>query len=320
MRMFVIAVALSVIPVAAQEPSLDGVMARVGAYVAGYGEKAAVIVATEKYSQSVSVDISAEMARPRELEAEFAIVRAGNGWTGFRDVIRVDGKDVQDRRDRLVALLTDTSGDASELTRIATENARFNVGPVSRNFNVPTTALFFFAPKDLPRFAFTRKGMQKIDGTETWEIAFKETQRPTLIRTRAGVDVPIEGTLWVKPDDGVVVRTFLKMRNFVEDSAPPSQATPPARRRANNPASNNGGPESLVASAPDMTPEWLESEATMEVTYRKPPSLELWFPAQMTEFYQGPIIVKNRPVIARATTRAKYLNFRQFSTSMKIVQ
>ena len=67
-------------------------MDRVGKYVASYGEKAAVVVASEKYTQSVLVD-GADMGRPRDLKAEFAIVRvAGGGWTGFRDVIEVGGQ------------------------------------------------------------------------------------------------------------------------------------------------------------------------------------------------------------------------------------
>jgi hypothetical protein len=53
------------------------------------------------------------MGRPKELKAEFAIVRvAGGGWTGFRDVIEFEGKPVQDRKDRLVSLLTNTAGDS----------------------------------------------------------------------------------------------------------------------------------------------------------------------------------------------------------------
>jgi hypothetical protein len=300
-----------------QEPTLEDVLGRVGAYVAAYGEQAAVVVATEKYTQSVSFAGSTEMPRPRELEAEFAIVRAAGGWTGYRDVIQVDGKAVQDRKDRLVELLTNTSGDANEVTRIANENARFNIGPISRNFNVPTVAMFFFLPKEHARFAFTRKGTPRIDGTQTWEIQFKETQRPTLIRTRAGVDVPMEGSLWVKPDDGVVVRTYLKMRNFLDREVAPQQGAP-MQRPTDNPASK-GGEAIRTPSIPDMSVLKLESEATIDVTYRKPPNLDLWFPASMTEFYSGPLMIKNRPIGAAATTRAKYSNFRQFGTSIKIV-
>ena len=305
------------------EPTIAQVMERVGNYVASYGEKAAVVVASEKYSQSVLVD-GADMGRPRELKAEFGIVRvAGGGWTGFRDVIEVAGEPVQDRKDRLVKLLTDQSGDVSELMRIANESARFNVGPITRNFNVPTAALFFFMPADHERFAFTHKGTKKIDGIETWEIAFKESRRPTLIRTRAGKDVPLEGTLHVRPDDGTVIRTRFKMRNFADIDASPEQQAP-VQRAPDNPSAQGGGLRGELERSRQMQSsihvDKMESEADIEVTYAKPAGIDLWFPATMTELYTGPIKVKVTPVMARATTRAKYSDFRQFNTSIKIVQ
>ena len=301
--MVVLALPLS----ARQEPTLEQVLERVGKYVASYGEKAAVVVASEKYTQSVLVD-GADMGRPRDLKAEFAIVRvAGGAWTGYRDVIEFEGKPVQDRKDRLVSLLTNTAGDASELIRIANESARFNLGPISRNFNVPTAAMFFFLPQEHARFTFTRKGSKKIEGIETWEIEFRETKRPTLIMTRAGNDVPIEGSLWVKPDDGTVVRTRFRMRNFADVEAAPEQQAPQQQAPA-NPASNNGGREAISRSQPvqGIRIDKMESEADIEVTYAKPAGLDLWFPASMVELYQGPIKVKVTPVMARATTRAKY--------------
>ena len=94
--------------------------------------------------------------------------------------------------------------------------------------------MFFFMPEDHARFTFTRKSAKKIEGIDTWEIEFRETKRPTLIRTRAGKDVPIEGTLHVKPDDGTVVRTRFKMRNFADVEAAPEQQAP-AQRAARQP-------------------------------------------------------------------------------------
>ena len=302
-------------------PTIDEVMTRVGQYVASYGEKASVVVATEKYSQHILVD-GADMGRPRDLVAEFAIVRvAGGGWTGYRDVIEASGKTVQDRKDRLVSLLTNTSGDTSELTRIANESARFNVGPVTRNFNVPTAAMFFFTPNELARFSFVRKATKKVEGIETWEIEFKETKRPTLIMTRAGKDVPIEGTLHVKPDDGTVIRTRFKMRNFADMDAAQEQRAP-VDRPAQSASSNNGGREAISRSQSLETINMnkMESEADIEVTYAKPAGIDVWFPASMTELYVGPIKVKVTPLMARSTTRAKYSDFRQFNTAIKIVQ
>lgn len=299
-------------------PELAQVLERLGAYVASYGEAASVIVSTEKYTQSLQWSDSAP-TRPLQLEAEFAIVRVtGGGWTGFRDVVAVDGKPVHDRRNRLVELLTDTNGDASEATRIANESARFNIGPISRNFNVPTAALFFFRPQDHARFAFEHKGERKIDGVLTWEIAFKETRRPTLIMTRSGRDVPIEGTLWVHPQDGTVVRTRLRLRNFADDTAATApDLAAPQQTAAENPNVPRGAAPPPRAST--ITIGRIETSADIEVTYRRPDGMTLWLPATMVELYEGPIRIKAKSIPGRATTRANYSNHKQFGTSIKIV-
>jgi hypothetical protein len=301
----------------ASEPSLEQVMERVGAYVAGYGEKASVVVSTEKYTQSVMWADSAPM-RPLQLEAEFAIVRVtGGGWTGYRDVVSLDGKPVHDRRNRLMELLTDTNGDVSELTRIANESARFNIGPVSRNFNVPTATLFFFRPQNHARFAFERKGARKIDDVATWEVTFNETQRPTMVMTRAGVDVPIEGSLWVNPLDGTVIRTRLKLRNFADDTAvAPDMAAPPQA-----PPEDPRAPRGARAAPRPSTISIgrIESSADIDVTYRKPDGMTLWLPFTMVELYEGPIRIKAKSMPGRSTTNAKYSDFKTFDTSIKIV-
>lgn len=273
---------------AAQQPAptLEELLSRLGAYVSSYGEKASVVVAVERYTQEVRIQGGYRRLRPRQLEAEFAIVKMAGGWAGFRDVVEVDGKPVHDRRDRLRSLLTDRSADTSEVTRIANESARFNVGPVRRNFNVPTTALFFFRRENHGRFTFERKGRRTIDGMFAWEIAFRETRTPTLIMTSAGTDVPVTGTLWVMPGDGTLVRSHLRMGGF-------SDSAQPFRR--------------------------IHSEAEIDVTYRRPPGLDIWLPATMEESYRGAIIVQFEEQIGEAICRASYSDFKQFNTSIKIV-
>ena len=303
------------------EPSLDDVMKRVGAYVAAYGEKTSAVVGKETYTQNVTVEGAAPL-RPRRLVAEFAIVRADSGWTGFRDVAEVNGEPVRDRRDRLVTLLTSQSPTMSEAMRIANESARFNVGPVARNFNTPTTAMFFFLPEHHSRFAFTKKGNRKIGDVQTLEIGFKETKSPTFIMTRAEKDVPLEGSLWVNPADGAVIRTRIRMKNFADTEATPDQPSgPPTGRTAVNPNTPTGGREALSASAgvQDMTLRPMESSADFDVTYGRVPGIDLWLPVEMVEFYEGPIFTRNRPVMGRATNRAAYSDFKQFSTAIKIV-
>jgi len=240
-------------------PPLDDVLRRMGDYVASYGERAALFVAVEKYTQMFMSQNGGRFA-PRRLVAELALVKAEDegDWMGFRDVVEVNGKRVADRDDRLRTVLTRPGGTVSAARRLADESSRFNVGPVIRNFNVPTTALFFLSAVNQPRFAFKFKGEEKVDGVRTWEIAFRETRRPTLVRTRAGKDVPCEGTVWVLPADGKIVRTRLSLRGFadvmsqgdprapsVEPAAPVTMGTttttPASQAPAPQPDGNTGG-------------------------------------------------------------------------------
>lgn len=180
-------------------------------------------------------------------------------------MVEVDGKDVADRRDRLLGLLTGPAGGESELRRLADESARYNIGPVIRNFNVPTTALFFFHPDLVERFTFQRKGTRTIAGVTTWELDFQETQRPTLVMKRDGRDVPCEGTIWVEPGNGTVVRTRLKLRNFADqafmsgtDQWPTAQvrvsefSTPPTQSQT--PTSQPSPQQGPPAPPPTTTP------------------------------------------------------------------
>ena len=181
-----------------------------GAYVSAYGEKASIVVATEHYKQHASG--TGIVPETRASVADFALVQARGlgGWVGFRDVVEVDGTRIVDRADRLLRVLTEASGSLDEAKRLSEESARFNIGPIFRTFNVPTAALLFFRPENLDRFKFTKKTVAR-DGT--WEIAFRETERPTLIRTPAGSSVPSAGSLWVNAADGTVVRTSLLMHD-----------------------------------------------------------------------------------------------------------
>jgi len=305
----------------APDPALDPVLQKMAQYVSTYAEKASLFVAVEKYTQSLSFEGAARPSRPIPLVAEFAIVKVpGGGWMGYRDVVEVDGKTITDRRNRLETLLASDTIDTNQAAKIAAESARFNLGPITRNFNVPTATLFFFQPASLSRFTFTRKDTKKIDGISVVEIDFKETKSPTLIMTRAGKDVPTTGTLWIVPEDGTVVRTKLHLQNFADKKSAPV-ITAPQQRPAVNPNTPTGGREALAQSggvqSMDLTD--LESVADIEVTYRRDEKLGVWLPSRMVELYDGPIQLTGRATqLGRATTRATYSDFKQFGTSAKI--
>jgi hypothetical protein len=268
-------IAIAALSPAAVEPSLKEVVHRLSTYVSSYGEQASIIVATERYSQEY---VSTQHGGKRQVSvADFAIVKSeGVGWIGYRDVIEVDGKRVSDREDRLVSLLTSASGRAADARRLSDESARFNIGPTLRNYNVPTTALFFFATGNADRFSFKRKNG---DHGAVWEIAFKETGRPTFIHTPDRRSIPTEGSLWVNPDDGRVLRSQLKM--------------------------------TVYANASDASSR---TSAVVDVVYREVEALGMWLPSTMTEVYDGTNGLTNDHI----TTRAEYSNYRQFQTSGRV--
>jgi hypothetical protein len=256
-------------------PSVKDVMRRVGAYVAAYGEKASIVVATETYTQEVRTP---EGRATRRLVADFAIVKVETprGWQGFRDVLEVDGLPVSDRDGRLVRMLIESGGRSDEARRLSDESARFNIGAIHRNFNVPTAALFFFLAENHDRFKFAAKGVDR-DGT--WEIAFRETSRPTLIRTPKGESLHCEGSLWVNPGDGTVVRTLLKIDGFAT--------------RETRGATGSG---------------------RIDVTYRHVADVGMWLPETMAEEFEATRAGASEIV----SGQARYTNYRQFTTMVRI--
>ncbi len=306
----------------------------------------------KKYQQNVTIAGTYPLARPRELVSEFALVRSGGPapWTGYRDVVAVNGRSIQDRRDRLVTILTQSATPAQEAARLMAESARYNIGPVSRNFNVPTTSLFFFRESNLSRFAFTRKGTKNIDGTDTIEVAFRERASPTLVTTKAGKDVPCKGSLWVRPQDGAIVRTLVQLEGFADvqasastDHSLPAHTPPPAPAPPSAPApapapSSGGGAAGKPTSQPAPTngdpnpgalvdrfsnaisvPAASQTRYELEVAYHRDDELGMWLPARMSEEYEGVLPQLDGPPvrgIARGT--ATYSDFKRFETSATV--
>jgi hypothetical protein len=195
-------------------PSLADVLDGATRYVAAYGEALATVVADERYVQTFD-DAANGRHEVRTLSSEIALVRVQDRdeWVAFRDVLAVDGSSVNDRVHRLERLfLNHPDGVLARAQAIADESARYNLGPVVRNFNVPTAALFFLHPANRSRFRFRKLAERTRAAGPVWEIGYEERDRPTLIRTPTGRDVPARGTVLVEPGSGRVVETELGAR------------------------------------------------------------------------------------------------------------
>ena len=183
------------------------------------------IVAEERYVQD-----SDKSDRPfithRELKSDLLLVRTegtAEGYVEFRDVFEVDGDAVRDRTDRLTKLFVSPSVSARRRAgEIMNESARYNIGSVQRNINVPLVALMLMDPIYQPRFKYsvssegkgTPRGMPKTPAfrlaADAWEIDFEEDRTPTVIRGD-DQDAKSRGRVWVDPETNRVLMTELSV-------------------------------------------------------------------------------------------------------------
>ena len=212
---------------------------RTFAYIEHFHAAFASMIADEEYKQEVFRNVSTAPnrisvrmpIRRRRLTSEFVLVFVPKTrtWVGFRDVISVDGRRVHDRDERLARLLIRRQQHSeAELRAIADESARFNIGDVQRNTNQPLLVLIFFDAVNQSRFTYEPAGDQKIDGIRALKIRYREHVSPTIIRTAGERDLYSEGTVWVDPATGRILRT----QHRLEDAASDLRTTMDVRFRA----------------------------------------------------------------------------------------
>jgi hypothetical protein len=191
-------------------PSLEVVLDRFRDYLTTYSQAYAATVATEIYIQHTNY-IKSHTVR---LESEFAMVRVpgSDEWLGFRDVLRVDRKDVPMRRARLADLFANPAGlSLGVASRLAEESARFNIGPSRRTVNNPAMVLEILDPRHHTRFRFVRDDDERVGGIRTWVIRIDEQTRPTIVRSSRGLDEPVTGRVWIDPEKGTLLRAALQI-------------------------------------------------------------------------------------------------------------
>jgi len=205
---------LNVVSVA-QSLTLEKVLAQLGDYLVTYEDTLSAVVAQEEYEQEYRYSAGTQtVTRKRLLRSDFLFLRLPEEvlWFGVRDAILVDGKPVRDRAPRLDNVLTAGGGNPlPELTRIAAENARYNLGDVVRTINAPTQVLALLHPRHRARFTFRKVGEETIERQRLWRVGFREIIKPSLIKTVEGADQLATGTVWVHPNEGSVVRTVLEL-------------------------------------------------------------------------------------------------------------
>jgi hypothetical protein len=213
-----IAAALALIPLLAQAPAaqspavpFDVLLRRVFDYVERFERDFGSMVAEERYEQVQQFNSGVRGGDlHRTLRSDFLLVNVpGHGWTPFRDVFEVDGRQIRDRQDRLTALFLsqNQAGAFEQARRIMEEGSRYNFGGGTRNINVPTLALMYLAPDARGGMRFTEG---KADRAAAGRIVeFTEIGHPTLIASIGARDLPASGRLWVDEATGTISRTEL---------------------------------------------------------------------------------------------------------------
>jgi hypothetical protein len=203
----------------AAQTAVSVLVDRASAYVENFQQSFGSVVAEERYEQRLRRVPSATNTSvqqrggpgPQEttLVSDFLLVEVkGEGWLPFRDVFERDGRPVRDREARLATIFLKGGRDAFEQARaIMDEGARYNIGNINRNINMPTLPLAFLTERHRNRFEFK---LGKRDETDPGvEIEFRETARPTFVATTGGRDLPVRGRFWISEADGTVLRTEL---------------------------------------------------------------------------------------------------------------
>ena len=234
--------------------ALSDLLLRTAEYVNKYEAQFAAVVSEEHYRQSEE-----RMRAPalrRDLKSDVLVINAGQGgWIGFRDVFEVDGRAVRDHDQRLSRLFVDQSADTMTHARqIADESARYNLGGVKRNINVPTMALSYLRADYQSRSTFAMDGAAKIDSVATVVVSFAERHRPTVIRS-GDTDAPATGRFWIDPDTGRVVRSQIKL-------APPHVSATIMVTYSPAPKLNLWVPVSMDETYLASSGEWITGDAT----------------------------------------------------------
>jgi len=148
----------------------------------------------------------------RQLLSDVVMVQLpGGAWLSYRDVAEVDGEPVGGRTDRVRDLLLSKGADrADQFRRINMESARYNLGDLRRELNLPTVTLSLLRRQNQARFQFKRGKDETIGGRVCRVLGYQEKTVPTLIGTPKGGDIFVYGRVWIDQADGRVRRTELR--------------------------------------------------------------------------------------------------------------
>jgi hypothetical protein len=267
---------------------LSVVLSKAATYLETYAGRLSGLVMEESYVQDVEqlnrfgyrMNTRGGVSH-RRLRSDLLLVRpeGADAWMQFRDVFEVDGKALRDRNDRLEKLfLQPSKSTAEQAEKIVRESARYNIGDIERNINLPLLAMtvldrrmqanfqFRFAdssePPNLPKSSVFAERPGAV------VVGFNEVTMRTMITTPLGKNLRAHGRFWFALPDAEVLMTQLGVDDY-------------------------------------------SFSATIHVAYDRKPGLAAAVPVEMHELYLNRL---NNSTKVEGT--ATYSNFRQFDVKV----
>jgi hypothetical protein len=255
--------------------SVTAVLAAADAYLVDYQKQLTFLLADEQSTQTVE-DWTGRVVNKRQTSGDLFVtfVEADRVWVAVHDTSRVDDRPVDGHED--IRSLLERDSLAGVARQLVERNARFNIGPVQRNFNEPTLGLLVLEPRRRAQFKFERLRVERVGDADVVTLAFKETGRPTMIQA-AGGDLRSEGEIAIESGTGRVRRTFVHV-SYTD------------------------------STYGRMGRSLVQVDAQLTTTYSRDPNLDLWLPSAFTERYQRGMLRSLQLVKCEST----YTNWKRF--------
>ncbi len=193
---------------------LKTVLSRAKQYVEEYEAKLGNVTSEEIYVQRAnwSKAFLTMMPTPRNkqqrTESHFTIMQVGKEWIGVREVNCLDGIAVEHKGpDLLKALDGSPETFLKAIDDINLKSASYNIGDIERTTNLPTFALRIMREGNFERFEFKKSGEANVGRSRTWAVGFREVKGPSMIHDLSNSDEFAEGTLWIEPETGRILKT-----------------------------------------------------------------------------------------------------------------
>lgn len=193
---------------------VESLLQALSTYLDTYETELSTVVAEERLTQEINRRVT-DIEQRRVLVSDVTFMRLpGDGpWYGYREVKRVDNRDLPRSGPGLVELLANPGRTSYEIAiEIANTSAKWNLGS-HRTINMPAVPLELAHRRNRARFAYRLRGSETVHDVRVARVDFEERAIPALIRTLDGRShLLTKGTLYLEPGSGRLWRADVEAK------------------------------------------------------------------------------------------------------------